>query len=165
VISCIGEPAGEVEDALTDEVPIAFGRHRGGGCVEASMIAQSVGCSLGCSHSKLGTGWSHCQLVSTPAGAGARSCSRTKRGRDLRSAAARKAAFDEAEPSSSACVSTRRVRAAPLPHANLSVSVGDPAGPERRYPGTGIPGRLVRPSASAASSNSISGRRPARKAS
>jgi Phage integrase family len=31
------------------------------------------------------------------------------------SAAARKAAFDEAEPSSSACVSTRRVRAAPLP--------------------------------------------------
>jgi hypothetical protein len=31
------------------------------------------------------------------------------------SAAARKAAFDEAEPSSSTCVSTRRVRAAPLP--------------------------------------------------
>jgi hypothetical protein len=30
-------------------------------------------------------------------------------------AAARKAAFDEAEPSSSACVTTRRVRAAPLP--------------------------------------------------
>jgi hypothetical protein len=50
------------------------------------------------------------------------------------------------------------------PDANLSVSVGDPAGPERRYPGTGIPGRLVRLSASTASSNSISGRRPARKA-
>ena len=29
-------------------------RGRGHGCVEASMIAQSVGCSLGCSHSQLG---------------------------------------------------------------------------------------------------------------
>jgi hypothetical protein len=46
------------------------------------------------------------------------------------SAAARKAAFDEAEPSSSACVSTRRVRAARSPDANLSVSVGAPSGPE-----------------------------------
>jgi hypothetical protein len=27
---------------------------RGRGCVQASMIAQSVGCSLGCSHSQLG---------------------------------------------------------------------------------------------------------------
>ena len=26
-ISCIGEPTAEIEDALTDEVPIAFGRH------------------------------------------------------------------------------------------------------------------------------------------
>jgi hypothetical protein len=25
-ISCIGEPAAEIEDAFTDEVPIAFGR-------------------------------------------------------------------------------------------------------------------------------------------
>jgi hypothetical protein len=29
-------------------------RGRGRGCVQASMIAQSVGCSLGCSHSQLG---------------------------------------------------------------------------------------------------------------
>src|SRR5688572_4898457 len=26
-ISCIGKPTAEIEDALTDEVPIAFGRH------------------------------------------------------------------------------------------------------------------------------------------
>jgi hypothetical protein len=125
------------------------------------MIAQSVGCS----HSQL-------RKRVEPLSAGVHSRrgrvpARVAAQREVEiygSAAARKAAFDEAEPSSSACVSTRRVRAAPLPHANLSVSVGDPAGPERRYPGTGIPGSLVRPSASAASSNSISGRRPARKA-
>ena len=29
-------------------------RGRARGCVQASMIAQSVGCSLGCSHSQLG---------------------------------------------------------------------------------------------------------------
>jgi inosose dehydratase len=40
-----------------------------------------------------------------------------------------------------------------------------PESPGRRYPGTGIPGRPVRPSASADSSNSISGRRRARKSS
>jgi hypothetical protein len=26
-ISCIGEPTAEIEDALTDEIPISFGRH------------------------------------------------------------------------------------------------------------------------------------------
>ena len=40
-----------------------------------------------------------------------------------------------------------------------------PERPRRGYPGTGIPGRPVRPSASAASSNSTSGRRRARKSS
>src|SRR5215218_7095711 len=56
------------------------------------------------------------------------------------SAAAHKAAFDEAEPSSSTCVSTRRVRAAPLPDANLSVSSGIQPVLRGAIPGPGSPG-------------------------
>jgi hypothetical protein len=59
-------------------------RGRDGGCVEASMIAQSVGCSLGCSHSQLGKRVEPLSAGVHSRRAGARLCSRTKRGRDLR---------------------------------------------------------------------------------
>ena len=92
------------------------------------MIAQSVGCSLGCSHSQLGKRVEPLSAGVHSRRRGARSLAAQREVEIYGSAAARKAAFDEAEPSSSACVSTRRVRGAPLPHANLSVSIGDPAG-------------------------------------
>jgi hypothetical protein len=51
VASCIGEPAGEIEDAFTDEVPIAFGRH-----------------VLRLTRAELGRTWDECRAESRPLG-------------------------------------------------------------------------------------------------
>jgi hypothetical protein len=79
-------------------------RGRGGGCVEASMIAQSVGCSLGCSHSQLGK-----RVEPLSAGVHSR-----RAGCPLVWPHKERPRSTEVPPSSSACVTTRRVRAAPL---------------------------------------------------
>jgi hypothetical protein len=49
--SCIGEPAGKIENAFTDEVPIAFGRH-----------------VLRLTWAELGRTWDECRAESRPLG-------------------------------------------------------------------------------------------------
>ena len=127
---------------------------------------QSVGCSLGCSHPQLGkpadplSGGVHrrpggCPFV----------WPHKERPR-LRGVEARKAAFDQAEAAEQHLYEHPASKGNTAPHdANSRRLRRGPIRARRRYPGTGIPGRLVRPSASAASSNSISGRRSARKSS